>query len=263
MSLADEQINVILKTLKEIQDDISNSKNDVDVAHCDAWIKTYNETLDKCVRYVGENGSILLFNALSKDFKPFPPVEVGRLPTRREGMETAIELRYKIVELMNYLNAESREKALRNGNILRLKDLIENGELLHACETSFNAGTKRAYWDACLHALRHLETMIRKKGGFPSSVVGTDLVTKAFNPKDGKLKIPLCDDVAEEQGFMLINMGMVKFHRNAKGHREGEISRRNALKIIGYVDYLLNLLKTAVPRTVPDQPKGSVPISKR
>jgi hypothetical protein len=38
------------------------------------------------------------------------------------------------------------------------------------------------------------------------------------------------------------------FHRNAKGHREEQIDKTSALKIIGYVDYLLQIVDTAEKR---------------
>ena len=104
------------------------------------------------------------------------------------------------------------------------------------------------YWDACLHALRHLETKVREKCELSAEDHGVNLINKAFNPDRGILKIPLCATKSEEEGFLSINRGIVLFHRNAKGHREGSLTRKDAIKIISYVDYLLEILKSAQKR---------------
>ena len=122
---------------------------------------------------------------------------------------------------------------------------LDNSGLWHACKSSFN---NQDYWDSCLHAFRHLETKIREKCNLPAEEHGVDLINKAFHPTQGILKIPACATRSEEEGFQLINRGVILFHRNAKGHREGTIGSQDAIKIIGYVDYLLNLLKTAQAR---------------
>jgi uncharacterized protein (TIGR02391 family) len=126
------------------------------------------------------------------------------------------------------------------------EDIIENKQLWNACQTSFENGE---YWDACLHAFRHLETKIREKSKLPAEEHGVDLINKAFNQNNGLLRIPCCATRSEEEGFQLINRGIVLFHRNAKGHREGSVSKKDAIKIIGYVDYMLELLKTAELRS--------------
>lgn len=126
-----------------------------------------------------------------------------------------------------------------------LKAFLNNPELWRACTSSFKNGE---YWDASLHALRHLETKTREKCGLSANDYGIDLVNDAFNPDKGILKIPSCATRAEEEGFLAINRGFFLFHRNPKGHREGSLKRNDAIKIIGYVDYLLDVLKTAKKR---------------
>jgi hypothetical protein len=93
-----------------------------------------------------------------------------------------------------------------------------------------------------------LETQIRGKSGLSANEIGVDLVSKALNKNDGILKVPSCATESEEDGFHLINRGIVQFHRNAKGHREGIIREEDALRIIGYIDYLLDVIKTTIPR---------------
>jgi uncharacterized protein (TIGR02391 family) len=147
------------------------------------------------------------------------------------------------IQKANYSQAESKVASKNKKD--SIENLLDNSELWSACRASFESTD---YWDACLHALRHLETKIREKSELAAEDLGINLVTKAFHPKNGILRIPSCAARAEEEGFHLINRGIVLFHRNAKGHREGITSRKNAVKIICYVDYLLEILKTAEKR---------------
>ncbi len=142
-------------------------------------------------------------------------------------------------------SSEDKKISLKKDSI---EHLLDNKNLWSACESSF---VNKDYWDACLHAFRHLEIKIREKCGLTAVDYGIDLVNKAFNPTNGLLKIPSCATRSEEEGFFSINRGIVLFHRNAKGHREGNIDRNNAIKIICYVDYLLEILKTAQKRSTP------------
>lgn len=63
-------------------------------------------------------------------------------------------------------------------------DFIEHKQLIDVCRVSFEGGE---YWDAVSQAMRHLEEKIRKKCGFRGNVSGVDLITKAFDPQNGKL----------------------------------------------------------------------------
>jgi uncharacterized protein (TIGR02391 family) len=140
--------------------------------------------------------------------------------------------------------SEEEQNASKKESLI--KNLLNNKSLWTACRTSFEGGD---YWDACLHALRHLETKIRGKCNLPAGRHGVDLIDAAFNPQHGILKIPSCAEVSEEEGFCLINRGIFMFHRNPKGHREGAIEMNDAIKIICYVDYILDVINTAQRRT--------------
>ena len=140
-------------------------------------------------------------------------------------------------------SSEEHESTSKKDSI---KNLLDNENLWSACKSSFENGD---YWDACSHAFRHLETKIRERAELSANDIGTDLVNKAFAPNTGILKIPSCATRSEEEGFHAINRGVVLFHRNAKGHREGSVDKKNAAKIICYVDYILEILKTAQKRT--------------
>jgi len=128
---------------------------------------------------------------------------------------------------------------------IELQDITRDIALIKACKDDYNSGN---YWDAVFKALRHMEVRVRKKAGLAASEIGADLMEKAFKPNIGALKIPSCATPGEEDGFKLITKGMMMFHRNAKGHREETIDKTLALKIIGYTDYLLQIIETAEQR---------------
>lgn len=128
---------------------------------------------------------------------------------------------------------------------LELQDVTNDESLIRACKDNYNSGN---YWDTVFNALRHMEVRVRTKSGLSASEIGADLMENAFKPRIGILKIPCCETHGEEDGFKLITKGMMMFHRNAKGHREEAIDKILALKIIGYVDYLLQIIETAERR---------------
>ena len=90
--------------------------------------------------------------------------------------------------------------------------------------------------------------LFRSKANLNPDDTGVDLITKAFHNRNGKLKIPSCETSSEEEGFFHILRGIVMFHRNAKGHREGSIDKKRALQIVQYIDYLIDMIESATIR---------------
>lgn len=148
------------------------------------------------------------------------------------------------IQKIRYSVKTNSEKNLSSRPI-NLYDVATDTTLLKKCESNYKVGND---WDMVFNAMRHMEVRVRKKGSFSSDKVGADLMEKAFKPVVGILKVPSCATPGEEDGFKLITKGMMMFHRNAKGHREEIIEREFALKIIGYVDYLLKIIDTAEKR---------------
>lgn len=128
---------------------------------------------------------------------------------------------------------------------IELQNISDDKALIKVCIDNYKS---RNYWDTVFNALRHMEVRVRNKSGLSASEVGADLMEHAFKPNVGILKIPSCATPGEEDGFKLITKGIMMFHRNAKGHREETIDKMRALKIIGYVDYLLQIIDTAERR---------------
>jgi len=121
---------------------------------------------------------------------------------------------------------------------LFLKDIVSDSRLLDSCKTAFD---NMDYWNAVSNAQRHLEVRVKEKSGIDKT--GQDLMSSAFKVDGGKLTILATDDIEERKGFNFIMMGMMKFHRNQKAHKEGELTIETAYQIIGYVDYLLKIVE--------------------
>lgn len=143
-------------------------------------------------------------------------------------------------EGMNYLEELKQKGTDFKRPRLFLKEVVSDQRLLDSCKTEFD---NMRYWNAVSNAQRHLEIRVKEKSGL--NLTGFDLMSKAFDKDHGKLNILASQDQEEKEGFKLIMMGMMKFHRNQKAHNEGELTIETAYQIIGYVDYLLKIVKQA------------------
>ncbi|MBN1645017.1 hypothetical protein JW851_03190 [Candidatus Woesearchaeota archaeon] len=123
--------------------------------------------------------------------------------------------------------------------------LISDNRLKDACQSDLDSGEEKKYWDGVNNAMRHLEVRVREKANLPNDTVGVDVMSKAFNFKNGKLILTCSNTQEEKEGFLLVLMGLIKFHRNLKAHNEGKLSRSDSLKIVAYVDYILGIIKLA------------------
>jgi len=130
-----------------------------------------------------------------------------------------------------------------SSKVTSLNEYIKDNRLLMACNKDFES---KNYWDSVFKATRHLETRIREKAQLSNESTGVDLVKQAFHNQTGKLKVPFCETESEREGFFQILVGVTKYHRNSKAHREGKLESDLALKIIGYVDYLITVVDNSI-----------------
>jgi uncharacterized protein (TIGR02391 family) len=96
-------------------------------------------------------------------------------------------------------------------------------------------------------ATQVLEDRIRRKLGGGVRLTGEPLVGFAFNEEISKSKLRIASQVADEQrGFTQILRGMVPGFRNATHHHVTDaFSREDALRICGFVDFLLRVVDGA------------------
>jgi uncharacterized protein (TIGR02391 family) len=95
-------------------------------------------------------------------------------------------------------------------------------------------------------ATQVLEDRIRTKAGADKSRTGTDLVNNLIKSKPAETTIKVSDEPGEQEGFSNLCRGAMLAFRNPTHHQiTDQFSREDALKICGYVDVLLNILKNA------------------
>lgn len=129
----------------------------------------------------------------------------------------------------------------------RLALEIKDAELRERCVDLLAAPDKydRAVREACVILEHRVRTMIKAE----TSVLGVNLMTQAFRRESGALI--LADDSAEQEGAHQLYRGIVGFLKNPTSHRlVTSYSRNRAMEVIGFVDFLLDILQEAQRREV-------------
>lgn len=129
---------------------------------------------------------------------------------------------------------------------LRLEEVIENQELLEHTLDSFNDGD---YDSAIFNAFKLVEETVRAKAGLDVKDIGVTLMSKALNPTNGRLVIPKCLVVAEQEGVHSLFRGAIGFFKNPTSHRTVNYNdRMEAIQVIVFAEVLLNILSKAILR---------------
>jgi uncharacterized protein (TIGR02391 family) len=95
------------------------------------------------------------------------------------------------------------------------------------------------YDTAVFQAFKELEVAVRKVADFPESLVGRDLMQKAFNPSNG----PLRDEtliLAEREAEMFLFAGAIGHAKNPTSHRDVNLTKEEAARLIIFASYLLD-----------------------
>jgi uncharacterized protein (TIGR02391 family) len=126
---------------------------------------------------------------------------------------------------------------------VQLEQIIWNPTLLEKCLDSFRDDR---YEDAIFSAYKLVEEEVRNKAGLGPEDVGEPLMTKALHPKTGKLIIPSCKVLHEQEGVYNLFKGAIAFFKNPSSHRTVNYNDRIiAMEIIAFADLLLQILSTA------------------
>lgn len=104
---------------------------------------------------------------------------------------------------------------------------------------------------AVILAFRAVEIAVRGATGQGKDKHGRDLMTKAFNPKDGPLR-NVEADAAEREAEMMLFSGAIGHARNPTAHREVEMDRTEAARLLLLASYLLAIVDKRRPP--PDTP---------
>ncbi len=125
----------------------------------------------------------------------------------------------------------------QRGEISRL---VNEAKVLLDQELAEECLNKKDAEDTITSAFRVLEERLRAKIGVGHEKCGNDLITDAFNPKNGKLI--LGKSAGEQEGLFFLYRGSVGFLRNPPAHRFVNYSEFEAFEIVIHVNLLLGLL---------------------
>jgi len=128
-------------------------------------------------------------------------------------------------------------------------DLDLRPALIRKIGNAYRAGD---FEDVVFKATKYLEEKVRARAGLSPTDIGTALMDKAFSPKTGLLKCPLCLDESERSGLHSLFRGSVGFFKNPSSHRTVIYDDPNTtLQILGYVNILLGILDQCSLATAP------------
>jgi uncharacterized protein (TIGR02391 family) len=102
----------------------------------------------------------------------------------------------------------------------------------------------RGHYDTVVfEAFRAVEVAVRGAGGFPATILGTDLMRKEFAVNSG----PLTDStsvVSEQEAMSNLFAGAIGLFKNPTSHRTGAISKpEDAVALVMLADYLLRVVE--------------------
>ena len=82
---------------------------------------------------------------------------------------------------------------------------------------------------------------VRAKGNYPQTLIGVDLMRKAFHPIDGRLTLP-GDAPGERQAVMDLFAGAIGSYKNPSSHRHVAIDAPEAVEMIMLASHLLRIV---------------------
>jgi len=95
---------------------------------------------------------------------------------------------------------------------------------------------------AVFQAFKEVEVAVRAAAHCPPELLGTKLMERAFNPEDG----PLTDKAlvaAERRSEMFLFSGAIGHAKNPTSHRDVNLSREEAARLIVFASHLLDIVE--------------------
>ena len=124
----------------------------------------------------------------------------------------------------------------------RLASMLPRKTLHPSLGPSIFALFVRGHYDSVVfEAFRAVEVYVREKTGLDRSIIGTDLMRRAFGPN-----APLTDNslpLAEQEATSHLFAGAIGLFKNPTSHRTAVIQRpEDAASLVMFADYLLRLV---------------------
>lgn len=122
-----------------------------------------------------------------------------------------------------------------------MDQLLTRDDLREKVHDDFLAGD---YETAIFKAFKLFEEKVRLKAQQPASVVGADLMSKAFRPSGGLLKHPEAQTKGEVEGFHHLMRGAIMWFKNPSSHRTvGYDDLEDAAQVLAFAHLLLDMVE--------------------
>jgi len=120
-----------------------------------------------------------------------------------------------------------------------IDQVLTRGDLRKKTRSNYLAGE---YETAIFNAFKLLEETVRSKARQPASVLGPDLMSKAFSPKTGTLKHPYAQTFAEEDAFHCLMRAAIGWFKNPSSHRTVKYNAEKAAQVLAFANLLLDMV---------------------
>jgi len=140
------------------------------------------------------------------------------------------------------LKTRTDVEAFRKGRTLPL-DLLQQS-LANKVHSLFLRGDHDT---AVFQAFKEVEVAVRRAGKYPDDLLGTKLMQAAFHPDNG----PLTDKSlvpAERQSEMFLFTGAIGHAKNPASHRDVNLTRQEAARLIVFASHLLDIVEARTPK---------------
>jgi uncharacterized protein (TIGR02391 family) len=108
-------------------------------------------------------------------------------------------------------------------------------------ERAYSDFIRGDYEGAVFKALREVEIAVRKSGGYPNRLIGTDLMRRAFHPDDGALRDTEAEG-SERQAMSDLFAGAIGLYKNPSSHRPVDLEAATAVEILTFASHLMRIV---------------------